>query len=158
RNQQREYSTPPGADRQTGRQISQPPAPPPTTSRRPPRPNQNPPSSFLLAGARADPFRRRRRVLLPPIRAPDLARRHADPWAALEAAAVEEEEGGDGAPGNAGAVGVHQRHTQLPQQGAGAPPRRQGARQHPHALQEREGQVTPPSYSPPPPLAPPRVA
>jgi hypothetical protein len=56
------------------------------------------------------------------------------------AAAVAAERRGDGALGDARAVGLHQRHPQLPQQGAGAAPRRQGARQHPHALQKREGQ------------------
>jgi len=55
------------------------------------------------------------------------------------AAAAAAGAGGDGALGDAGALRLHQRHTQLPQQGAGAPPRRQGARQHPHAVQKREG-------------------
>uniref|UniRef100_A0A804LQ66 Uncharacterized protein n=1 Tax=Zea mays TaxID=4577 RepID=A0A804LQ66_MAIZE len=42
----------------------------------------------------------------------------------LEAAAAAGT-GADGALGDAGALGLHQRHTQLPQQGAGAPPRRE---------------------------------
>jgi len=60
----------------------------------------------------------------------------------LEAAAAAAGAGGDGALGDAGALGLHQRRTQLPQQGAGAPPRRQGARQHPYAVQKREGLIT----------------
>jgi hypothetical protein len=51
--------------------------------------------------------------------------------------------GGHGALGDARAVGLHQRRPELPQQGAGARPRRQGARKHPHALQKREGQPPP---------------
>lgn len=63
------------------------------------------------------------------------------------AAAAAAGAGGDGALGDAGALGLHQRHPQLPQQGAGAPPRRQGARQHPHAVQKREGHTLAPSLS-----------
>lgn len=46
---------------------------------------------------------------------------------------------GDGVVRHARALGLHQRRPQLPEQRAGAPPRRQGAWKRPHALQEREG-------------------
>ena len=45
----------------------------------------------------------------------------------------------DGDVGDERAFGVHQRHPQLPEQGSGEAPRRQGARQHPNPLQKRKG-------------------
>lgn len=96
-----------------------------------PRPNQNPSSPSAI------PSSRRPQGLAPPIRASAARRARSRSGGHADLGFLPL--GGDGALGDAGAVGLHQRHTQLPQQGAGAPPRRQGARQHPHALQKREG-------------------
>lgn len=150
RNERKSVPNPAHADthrrgRQAGRSAAPPPVPRPPTTTAAAESKQLPPPGVASARGGSDPFCRPVGFCSPdPGARSRVATRGSGVSLEAAAAAVAAGAGGDGALRDAGALRLHQRHTQLPQQGAGAPPRRQGARQHPHAVQKREGHTLAP--------------